>query len=69
MPRNVASARSTSTSLSECNRPIVDPILSRGTVCVLSIITWDFFRSPLPSVGSTGIRNSSRLSNHLATTM
>ncbi len=32
IPRNVASARSTSISASEGNRPIVVPTLSRGTV-------------------------------------
>ncbi len=38
MPRNVVSARSTLTSVSDCIRPMVEPILLRDTVWVLSIM-------------------------------
>ena len=57
MPRNVANERFTSTSVCGCKLPMVEPILSRGTVCVLSIMIWDFLRNPLSAVGSIWIRS------------
>lgn len=39
IPKNTANARSTATNVSCCNFPMIDPTLSRGTVCTLSTMT------------------------------